>query len=71
VSDDPVQSDNQKFVKDSACLNPDYWLEVSLYPEGLATGNLDQGFPWFSSILEEMLSWYPHSTLLHMQPSQR
>jgi hypothetical protein len=32
----------------------DCWLEVSLHPEGPATG-----FPWFSSVLEQMLSWYP------------
>jgi hypothetical protein len=34
---------------------------------------LDQGFPWSSSVLEQMLSWYQNSTLhclLHMQPSQ-
>jgi hypothetical protein len=34
-----------------------------LHPEGLATGQLSQGFPWFSSVLEQMLSWYPNSTL--------
>jgi hypothetical protein len=34
-----------------------------------ATGQLDQGFPWFSSVLEQILRWYPNSTLhclLHM-----
>jgi hypothetical protein len=35
---------------------PDCWLEVSLHPVGPATGQLDQGFPWFSLILEQMLS---------------
>jgi hypothetical protein len=45
-----------------------YYLEEiqSLNPEGPATGQLDQGFPWFSSVLEQMLSWCPNSTL----PSQ-
>jgi hypothetical protein len=46
-----------------ACLMPDCWLEVSLHPEGPATGHLDQGFLWFSSILQQMLSWYPDSEL--------
>jgi hypothetical protein len=56
-----------------ADLMPDCWLEVSLHPEGPATGQLDQRFPWFSLVPEQMLSWYPHSTLqcmLPMQPSQ-
>jgi hypothetical protein len=55
-----------------ADLMPDCWLEVSLHPEGLATGQPDQGFPWFSLVPEQMLSWYPNSTLhcmLPMQPS--
>jgi hypothetical protein len=30
---------------------PDCWLEVSMHPEGPATGQPDQGFPWFSSVL--------------------
>jgi hypothetical protein len=38
---------------------PDGGLEVSLHPGGPATGQLDRGFPWFSSILEQMLTWYP------------
>jgi hypothetical protein len=53
-----------------AYLMPDCWLEVSLHPEGPATAQLDQGFPWPQ---EQILSWYPNSTLhcmLHMQPSQ-
>jgi hypothetical protein len=29
-----------------AYLMPDCWLEVNLHPEGLATGQFDQGFPW-------------------------
>jgi hypothetical protein len=56
-----------------AYLMPDCWLEVSLHPEGPATGQLDQGFQWFSLVPEQMLSWYPNSTLhcmLPMQPSQ-
>jgi hypothetical protein len=56
-----------------AYLMPDCWLEVSLDQEGPATDQLDQGFTWFSLVPEQMLSWYPNSTLhcmLHMQPSQ-
>jgi hypothetical protein len=52
---------------------PDCWLEVSLHPEGPATGQLDQGFPWISLVPEQMLSWYPNSTLhcmLLMEPSK-
>jgi hypothetical protein len=30
-----------------AYLMSDCWLEVSLHPEGPATCQLDQGFPWF------------------------
>jgi hypothetical protein len=40
---------------------PDCWLEVSLHPEGPASGQLDQGSPSFSPVLEQMLSWYPKS----------
>jgi hypothetical protein len=50
-------------------LKPDCWLEVSLHPEGPVTCQLDLGFPWFSLVLEQMLSWYPNFTF-HMQPSQ-
>jgi hypothetical protein len=46
-----------------ACSVPDCWLEVSLNPEGPATGKLDQGFPWLSLVPEQMLSWHPNSTL--------
>jgi hypothetical protein len=44
-----------------------------LHREGLATGQLDQAFPWLSLVPEQILSWYLNSTLhcmLHMQPSQ-
>jgi hypothetical protein len=47
-----------------AYLMPHCWLEVSLHPEGPESGQLDQGFPWFSSGLEQMLSWYPNPTLM-------
>jgi hypothetical protein len=53
--------------------NADSCLVVSLHPEGPATGQLDQGFPWFSLVPERMLSSYPNSTLhcmLLMQPSK-
>jgi hypothetical protein len=30
-----------------------YWLEVNLHPEGPATGQLDQGFPWLSLFPEQ------------------
>jgi hypothetical protein len=33
----------------------DCWLEVNLHPEGPATGQIDQGFPWFSLVPEQML----------------
>jgi hypothetical protein len=44
-----------------------------LHSKGPATGQLDQGFLWFSLVPEQMLSRYPNSTLhymLPMQPSQ-
>jgi hypothetical protein len=43
---------------------PDGRLEVSLHPEGPATDQLDQGFPWISLVPKQMLSSYPISTLL-------
>jgi hypothetical protein len=49
-----------------ACSVPVCWLEVSLNPGGPAAGQLDQGFPWFSLVPEQMLSWYPNATLLPM-----
>jgi hypothetical protein len=39
-----------------ADLMPDCWLEVSLHPEGPATGQLDQGFLWLSLVPEQMLN---------------
>ena len=39
------------------------WLQVTVHPEGLATRHLDTGFPWFYSVLQQMLSRYPKSTL--------
>jgi hypothetical protein len=40
-----------------ACLNVGPLTAVSARQEGPATGQLDQGFPWFYSVLEQMLSW--------------
>jgi hypothetical protein len=37
---------------------------------GPATGQHDQGFPWFSLVPEQMLSWYQNSTLHCMLPMQ-
>jgi hypothetical protein len=45
----------------------DCWLVVSLHPEGPATGQLDQAFLWFFLVPEQILSWYPNSTL-HCSP---
>jgi hypothetical protein len=53
-----------------ADLMPDCWLEVSLHPEGPATGQLDQGFPLFPLVLEQMLSWYQNFTLHCMRRMQ-
>jgi hypothetical protein len=39
-----------------AYLMPDCSLEVSLQLEGPATGQLDQGFPYFSFVPEQILS---------------
>ena len=39
------------------------WLQVTVHPEGLATRHLDTGFPWFYSVLQQMLSRYSKSTL--------
>jgi hypothetical protein len=41
-----------------------------LHSEGPATGQIDQGFPWFSLAPEQMLSWYPNSTLHCILPIQ-
>jgi hypothetical protein len=40
-----------------------YKLTVSVHSEGTATGQLDQGAPWLSSVLQQMLNRYPKSTL--------
>jgi hypothetical protein len=53
-----------------ADLMPDCWLEVGLHPEGPATGQLDQDYPWFSLVPEQMLSLYLNSTLHCMLPMQ-
>jgi hypothetical protein len=39
---------------------PDLWPELNIHQEGLATGQLDQGFPWISTALEEMMGWFPN-----------
>jgi hypothetical protein len=41
-----------------AYLMPDCSLEVSLHPEGPVTGQLDQGFPSFSLVPEQMWKWW-------------
>jgi hypothetical protein len=43
-------------------------FHAGLLAEGPATGQCNQGFPCFSSILEQMLSWHPnyHAARLHM-----
>lgn len=48
--------------------------QVSIHPEGLATDKIDPGFPWLSSVLQQMLNWYQNFTLncwFLMQPSRR
>jgi hypothetical protein len=32
-------------------------IDVGLHPEDPATGQLNQGFQWFSLVQEQMLSW--------------
>jgi hypothetical protein len=44
--------------------NSDCWQGINMNPEGSAVNQLD-GFPWFFSVLEQMLSLYPKSTLQH------
>jgi hypothetical protein len=41
----------------------DCWLEVRLHLEGREFHQLDQGFPWFFSVLDQMLGWHLSSTL--------
>jgi len=38
-------------------------MTVNRHPEGPATVQLNKSFTWFSSFLEQMLSWNPKSTL--------
>jgi hypothetical protein len=35
-----------------------------MHPEGPATGHLDAGFSWLSSVFKLMLRWFPDSKLL-------
>jgi hypothetical protein len=49
---------------------PDCWLEVSLHPEGPATGQLDQGFPWFSSVAEFHVALRASHAALPLVPSK-
>ena len=42
---------------------------VSMHTEGHSTSQLDQAFPWFSSILEQMLSRYSKRTLHNFRES--
>jgi hypothetical protein len=45
------------------CL-PACWLQVSMHPEGPATGRLDTGVSWFPSAFKEILRCFPSSKLL-------
>jgi hypothetical protein len=67
-----------KLIKEFACSMPDFWLEVSLYPEDPVTGQLDQVFPWFSLVSEQRLTdggeavtfkYRPRSTIQKHFPS--
>jgi hypothetical protein len=60
----------QGIMLELADLMPDCWLELSLHLESPVTGQLDQGFPWFSLVPKQMLSWYPDSKLHCMRPMQ-
>jgi hypothetical protein len=43
-------------------------FNVDLLPEFPATGQLDQGSPLFSSVLEQSLGWYPNFMSHRMLP---
>jgi hypothetical protein len=56
-----------------AYLTQDCWLEVSLHPEGHATGQFDQGFrgfPWSQVKCEVGTQNSTLACMLHMQPSK-
>ena len=42
---------------------PKCCLQVTVHPEYSVTDHIDEGFPWLSTILGQVLSWKPNSTL--------